>query len=209
MLVEIRDYEPADEQGWLRCRVLSFLGTAYFDDVMTAKEPPPPVGAELVAVQSGVVIGLLDLQVDGDLATVTTIAVHPDCQRQGVGAALLETACARAKMLGTSMIDAWTRDDDSALSWYRISPATLLHSKRYRKLRTGALRGDRPQHAESLAVTSRSAPLARETGTLNSASRRCLANRIQSRKCQCSLLACSQTKRPGRSCSQTIPVAAS
>jgi ribosomal protein S18 acetylase RimI-like enzyme len=88
MPVEIRDYEPADEQGWLRCRVLSFLGTAYFDDVMTARGSPPPVGAELVAVQSAEVIGLLDLQVDGDLATVTTIAVHPDRQRQGVGTPL-------------------------------------------------------------------------------------------------------------------------
>jgi ribosomal protein S18 acetylase RimI-like enzyme len=119
MLVEIRDYEPADEQGWLRCRVLSFLGTAYFDDVMTAKGPPPPTGAELVAAQSGEVIGLLDLRVDSDLATVTTIAVHPDHQRQGVGTALLETACARAKTLGASMIEAWTRDDQAALGWYR------------------------------------------------------------------------------------------
>lgn len=36
MPVQVRDYQPADEQGWLRCRVLSFLGTAYFDDVMPA-----------------------------------------------------------------------------------------------------------------------------------------------------------------------------
>jgi hypothetical protein len=29
----IREYVPADEASWLRCRVLSFLGTAYYDDV--------------------------------------------------------------------------------------------------------------------------------------------------------------------------------
>ena len=30
--VTIRDYEPADEEAWLRCRVLAFLHTAYYDD---------------------------------------------------------------------------------------------------------------------------------------------------------------------------------
>ncbi len=29
----ISAYRPADEQGWLRCRVLAFLDSAYFDDV--------------------------------------------------------------------------------------------------------------------------------------------------------------------------------
>lgn len=75
--VVIRDYDPADEQQWLRCRVLAFLGTAYFDDVMTAKRSPA-AGAELVAVQAGAVAGVLDLSVEGRLATIDTIAVHPD-----------------------------------------------------------------------------------------------------------------------------------
>ena len=28
----MRSYEPADEVGWVRCRVLSFLGSAFWDD---------------------------------------------------------------------------------------------------------------------------------------------------------------------------------
>jgi ribosomal protein S18 acetylase RimI-like enzyme len=114
----IRDYEPADEQGWLRCRVLSFLGTPYFDDVMTAKQSPE-LGAELVAVQDGTIAGVLDLSVDGDLATIDTIAVHPDHQHLGIGTLLLRQARQRAAALGAVTIDAWTRDHEPTLRWYR------------------------------------------------------------------------------------------
>lgn len=30
---QIRDYRDPDEASWLRCRVLGFLDTSYFDDV--------------------------------------------------------------------------------------------------------------------------------------------------------------------------------
>jgi GNAT superfamily N-acetyltransferase len=116
--VVIRDYEPPDEQAWLRCRVLSFLGTAYFDDVMPAKKPPA-LGAELVAEDSGAVVGVLDLVADGEIATIDTIAVHPDHQWRGIGTRLLNRACACAQALGATTIEAWTRDDESTLRWYR------------------------------------------------------------------------------------------
>ncbi len=118
MAVAIRDYDPADEQAWLRCRVLSFLGTAYFDDVMPAKKSPS-LGAELVAEESGAIVGVLDLSTEGQIATIDTIAVHPDHQRRGIGTTLLERACARAEGLGATTIDAWTRDDEPTLRWYR------------------------------------------------------------------------------------------
>jgi ribosomal protein S18 acetylase RimI-like enzyme len=116
--VEIRDYEPADEQSWLRCRVLSFLGTAYFDDVMPAKKSPVE-GVELIAVGSGMVVGVLDLSVDGSFATIDTIAVHPDHQHRGIGTRLFELARVRAVALGATTLDAWTRDDEPTLRWYR------------------------------------------------------------------------------------------
>ncbi|WP_199238378.1 hypothetical protein [Kribbella steppae] len=33
----VRDYASADETRWLRCRVLAFLDTNYYDDVATVK----------------------------------------------------------------------------------------------------------------------------------------------------------------------------
>ena len=114
----VRPYDPVDEQGWLRCRVLSFLPTAYFDDVVTAK-PAVEHGIELVADVDGTIAGILDCSIDGDLATIDTIAVHPDHQRRGIGAALLNETKQGASQLGATTLDAWTRDDEATLRWYR------------------------------------------------------------------------------------------
>ena len=57
----IRDYTPTDEQSWLRCRVLSFLNTPYFDDVLTSKTPIAAPGFDLVALDAGgTVVGIID-----------------------------------------------------------------------------------------------------------------------------------------------------
>ncbi|KAA2259498.1 GNAT family N-acetyltransferase [Solihabitans fulvus] len=115
----IREYTSADEQSWLRCRVLSFLGTAYFDDVLCAKPAVAPPGLELVAaLADGTVVGIMDVGIDDALATIDTVAVHPDHQRQSIGRDLLDEARARLSALGTATLDAWTRDDPDTLRWY-------------------------------------------------------------------------------------------
>lgn len=30
----IREYKKEDEKGWVRCRVLSFLDSAYYDNIL-------------------------------------------------------------------------------------------------------------------------------------------------------------------------------
>lgn len=122
-MMTVRDYTPPDEQGWLRCRVLSFLKTAYFDDVATAK-PAVANGAELVAEIDRELVGILDVAVEKELATIETVAVHPDHQRAGVGTALLGQAVVRAASLGARRLDAWTRDDPGTLGWYRDNDFT-------------------------------------------------------------------------------------
>lgn len=114
----LRDYDPADETYWLRCRVLAFLGTAYYDDVATSKPECEP-GLELVAVAGEQVIGLLDASVTGNEATIETIAVHPDHRRLGVATRLLDEICDRLQARGVVQVDAWTRDDEGTLAWYR------------------------------------------------------------------------------------------
>lgn len=113
----VRDYRASDQKDWLRCRVLAFLDTAYFDDVWTAK-PRIPHGVELVADFGGSVVGVCDATVDGEVATLETIAVHPDHRRLGVGHALLQSALAAVAGLGARSLTAWTRDDEAAIAWY-------------------------------------------------------------------------------------------
>lgn len=116
----IREYTAADENSWLRCRVLSFLSTAYFDDVARIKPTIPAPGFELVAVDGhNTVVGAMDVTIEGELATIDTVAVHPDHQRRGIGRALLAEASARARALPVTTLDAWTRDDPDTLRWYR------------------------------------------------------------------------------------------
>jgi ribosomal protein S18 acetylase RimI-like enzyme len=112
---EIRDYEPADEPSWLRCRVLGFLGTCFYDDVWQVKRR---ADLELVAVDGGEVVGVLDVSVSGAEATIENVVVHPDRQRRGIASALLEEALRRLERCGVRTLDAWTREDEPALRWY-------------------------------------------------------------------------------------------
>lgn len=99
----IRDYTDLDEPSWLRCRVLSFLGSSYFDDVRATRTPFEGDALRLVSVlprPEGVttpgeeqVVGILDVELweqdDQPVATIDTVAVHPDHQRAGIAGALL------------------------------------------------------------------------------------------------------------------------
>lgn len=118
MSITLRAFQPADEQSWLRCRVLSFLSTCYDDDVKAHRPETPAV--QLVAMLEGVVIGLLDIEIDAELATIDTIAVHPDHQHRGIASALLDRARVELPDVVTTL-DAWTREDGAALSWPRAT----------------------------------------------------------------------------------------
>lgn len=116
----IRRYRPSDEQSWLRCRVLSFLSTAYYDDVKRAKTPMTPTDIELVAVVGDEVVAVLDVEVVGAAATIDTVAVHPDHQQQGLATRLLDQALAELDP-SVQTLDAWTREDAAANAWYQRS----------------------------------------------------------------------------------------
>ena len=120
--MRIRRYLPTDERSWLRCRLLSFAQTCYYDDVRVARTLDDDIAVALVAVPDepggDEVLGLIDVTVDGTAATIDSIAVHPDAQRRGLASALLDAALAELPD-GTATIDAWTREDVPANSWYR------------------------------------------------------------------------------------------
>lgn len=74
----IREYKDTDEISWVRCRTLSFLNTAYFDNVLNKKEKYENPAIELVAELNGQIIGLIDVEYEKKEKTV--------CSRgQGLG----------------------------------------------------------------------------------------------------------------------------
>ncbi|HIW62011.1 MAG TPA: GNAT family N-acetyltransferase [Candidatus Stackebrandtia excrementipullorum] len=121
----VRPYRHTDETAWVRCRLLAFLETSYFDDVKQRKTSIAEPGFELVAVDpAGELVGLIDVEVEQGEATVDTIAVHPDHVARGIGRALLNETLHRLRSAGVATLDAWTRDDPGTLRWYRSNGFT-------------------------------------------------------------------------------------
>ena len=125
-MVTIRSYEPRDEVGWVRCRVLAFLDSAFWDAVERSKQRYEHPAIELVAEEAGAIVGLLDVECEtpaladrpGRGGMIWQLAVHPDRQRQGVAAALLDVAERGARERGLERLEAWTRDDAHVQRWY-------------------------------------------------------------------------------------------
>jgi GNAT superfamily N-acetyltransferase len=125
----LRAYRSSDEEAWVRCRVLSFLGSAYFDDVRREKERYERPAIELVAEEDGGIVGLIDVECEEAPGTVCSdrpglggmiyhLAVHPDHQRRGIATGLLQKAERLAAEQGLVRLEAWTRDDVHVQAWY-------------------------------------------------------------------------------------------
>jgi len=116
----------------LRCRVLAFLETAYYDDVLQKKERYESESIELVALNEDVVVGLLDIEkqkLSGEtIGMIWHVATHPDFQRCGIGKMLLAEAKRRATDLGISRLEAWTRDTGFVNDWYRNQDFKLVET---------------------------------------------------------------------------------
>ena len=135
----IRPYDTSDEENWLKCRLVSFHNSAYYDDVYIKKPTFDNPGLELVAEIDGKIIGILDLEKDnkdgsicycksGLGAMVWTIAVLPDYRRFGIASQLILKAVDWAKTKDIDFIEAWTRDDKWVLDWYESVGFSRFHS---------------------------------------------------------------------------------
>ncbi|RZU20514.1 ribosomal protein S18 acetylase RimI-like enzyme [Kribbella rubisoli] len=120
-MTEIRAYRDADAASWLQCRLLSFFGTEYYDDIVVARPLFENPAHRLVAVENDAVVGLMDVEIFTDRATIDVLAVHPDHQRSGLATQLLDAVLPR---LPGGVLDAWTRGDASANAWYQRSGFT-------------------------------------------------------------------------------------
>ena len=135
----IRPYNSSDEKQWLRCRLISFHDSAYYDDVYISKPIFKNSSLELVAEVNGKIVGILDLEKDnkdgsicycksGIGAMIWTIAVLPDYRRFGIARKLVVKAMDWGKNKDVDFIEAWTRDDDWVLDWYESLDFDRFHS---------------------------------------------------------------------------------
>ncbi|WP_227396159.1 GNAT family N-acetyltransferase [Jeotgalibacillus aurantiacus] len=128
--MKILNYDKQFEQSWLRCRLLSYFYSAFYEDVLREKPGFSNRTIELIAVQDDEVIGLIDVVLDDPEnkltflrkehgAFIATIAVHPDHQNNGIAQALYDEAMKRLDQYeGLSFIELYTRDDEAANRFY-------------------------------------------------------------------------------------------
>jgi ribosomal protein S18 acetylase RimI-like enzyme len=119
-----------EELSWVRCRVLSFLDSAYFDDVKRTKEKYENPAIELVAEIDNKIVGLIDVEFEkniGDVAyksdnlgaVIWHLAVLPEYRNQGIASNLLKSAIEILHKNNIEILQAWTRDDKWVLKWYK------------------------------------------------------------------------------------------
>lgn len=126
---QIRSYQDSDAASWLRCRLLSFFTTNYYDDVVVDRPRYVNPAIQRVAVVGETVVGLLDVAMADSNATIEVLAVHPDHQRRGIATSLLHSVCPELRNRhGVETLDAWTREDLAANQWYLRSGFTEAFS---------------------------------------------------------------------------------
>lgn len=125
--MKIREYQQEDEQGWVRCRVVSFLDCSYYDDVKREKEQYQKPSICLVAEDEGKIVGLIDVELDSDDLTcangrrgaiVWNMAVLPEYRRHKVAKRLWERAKEMLIERGIHYCEIWTQEDEPANRFY-------------------------------------------------------------------------------------------
>ncbi|MBN1968009.1 MAG: GNAT family N-acetyltransferase [Candidatus Delongbacteria bacterium] len=135
----IRDYTPEDEKEWLKCRLLSFYHSSYYDDIIHEKPKYSNEMIDLIAVKDGDIIGFLEIEyeqdpkdvcyLEGDRGGVIwNLGVLPDYQGKLVATKLFQEAIHRCKILGLKRLEAWTQDDTPSNRWYEKNRFILKES---------------------------------------------------------------------------------
>ncbi|WP_425449307.1 GNAT family N-acetyltransferase [Dethiothermospora halolimnae] len=126
----IREYKDKDNLDWVRCRVLSFLDSAYFDNVLREKEKYNNPSIELVAEIDNKIVGLIDIEYETEKGTVCYhidelggviwhLAVLPEYRNRGISTLLLNKSIDILKNKKIKKLQAWTRDDKWVNDWYK------------------------------------------------------------------------------------------
>ena len=107
-----------------------------------ASELENPLSLWLIAEEDGAVCGYVGSQTVLDETDMMNIAVHPDCRRQGIAAALIEELVSRLKERGSHILRLEVRESNTpAIALYNSMGFTQLGIRKnyYRNPKENAL----------------------------------------------------------------------
>lgn len=130
MSITVREYRDFDEIGWVRCRLISFLDSSYYDDIKREKEQYDNPSICLVTEDNNQIVGFIDVEyeetigevccLNGDLgATIWNLGVMPEYRNQKIAQELWNQAKQFLIEKGIKRIEVWTQDDVQANGWYQ------------------------------------------------------------------------------------------
>lgn len=129
MSLRIRYYKPSDEDNWIRCYLLSYIESAYYDELVKVKPRYENQAIELIGLEGNEIVGILDIEIEeepGQLCLdennrsgiVSIIGVIPEYRRRGVGTKLIKKSLKIIQdRYDINRLEIWARDDPSILGW--------------------------------------------------------------------------------------------
>lgn len=127
--MEIREYKNEDKNSWIRCRVISFMDSSYYDDIQNFRAEYDNPSIELVAANNDDIVGFLDVEYEnkpGDVCyfkgekggVIWNLGVLPEFRKQKIATKLWDKAKEIFINRGIRRIEVWTQDDVAATKWY-------------------------------------------------------------------------------------------
>lgn len=128
-----------DERGWVRCRLISFLDSSYYDDVKREKEQYDHPSICLVAEHDNQIIGFIDVEYEENIgevcylqgqlgANIWNLGVLPEYRNKRIAEMLWKQAKGLLIKKGIQRIELWTQDDLPANQWYQKQGFKLKES---------------------------------------------------------------------------------
>lgn len=123
----IRNYCEADENAWIRCRVVSFLDCSYYNDVKTKKDIYEHPSICLVAEEDNLIIGFIDVEIDSDDLTCNNrergaviwhLGVLPEYRNKKIAKQLWLQVKETLLKLDIHYCEVWTQQDTPANHFY-------------------------------------------------------------------------------------------
>ncbi|MFX0185385.1 MAG: GNAT family N-acetyltransferase [Candidatus Hodarchaeota archaeon] len=139
MKVNIRQYDPSDEEEWIRCHFLSYYDSIYLDELINMKPRYEGLVIQLIATFDEEIVGILDIEIEQEAGQfgsdetsrcgmISVIGVIPQFRCKGIGTTLLFKAQnILIRNYNIHRVEIWIREDLSTLAWLEKNDFLKIH----------------------------------------------------------------------------------